>query len=266
MMQYAINDEKDMLKLTEQIYNERLLSPPKTTKVFYTFSDAMEYFISKSLKMDNVVYFSKRTFTTVEIIAIPKEHDAPKECDGPYNDVYVAYGIQNILKIVNIYYGGDIAQQFTDGAKLIYDYYVDCGNRDFCKMHTTGPIDIGLNVIPLNSVAEYKTGQMAILRLLGKTDEIAVFDSPEELLAGLHLPTPILIPIGSYSSRLEEQDSTVVITGVVTRLTLISESNMRRYQLTVSTLNLEIDIDVLTHYEIRIGNIIYTKTSLSALF
>lgn len=215
-------------------------------------------------RYNRVYYYSSRTNDLITIEATPENDlDLCQGMTGPYDDMYIAYGVQCIEKNKK---HSETDDQFSMGARVVFNCHIDCDGHDYCIMRTTGSVEAIINVSPINKFAEIETGTQMMLRICGRSDDICVYNTPEELQNDIHLPPKILIPIGTYHDYPEERDTSAVITGCVKRVTLISQQGYLRYLLTVQTLAMEVDIEVKTYYEIHIGNFVYVRTNLSARF
>ena len=263
-MRYGVMNTGKAVYLIECETDDDFFSKHPYYQLFYSFSEAVNKFEAYSSQYYKG-YYAKRLNKTIIIASFLYSLQADQEYDGPYDSLRIAYGVMRIGKEISSITGCDWEDEFSIGARLIYDYPVDCGDEKyFCRLRTTGVMTTGVNIYPLNTVDKIHSGDQVVLRLLGRTEDISVFSSPENLKSEKHLPAKILIPIGTYYSAITDQDASVVLTGMVTDVFLISEKDIRRYQVTVHTRGMAVDLDILTHYSLHEGDYIYVQTELSA--
>lgn len=268
-MKYGVKRDKLTIYMTEvQIDNRFVDKDTGYEEVYYLFSDALKSFISKADEFGCLFFFvSNAQQDAITIMATPDRlsFSDNKDIDGPYNDPLIAYGVGRSYRFDTDDYISQSKTQFNPWAHVVYDGYYDCEDHQYCKIDL--PNKLSINVTPLNTVDGIKTGEHIVLRLLGYTDDICVFDTQEALIKEMHMPSKIIIPIGTYDSVEWDQDSSVVITGFVQNAYLVSSNDKLRYSVTVKTNMVEISLDVLTNYEIKKGDFIYAIiNNLSAYF
>ena len=266
-MKYGIGVDNLTVFMTEVDITSFFEENSGYDEIYYTFSDAMDSFKAKSDQFGCWFYFVSRTQSSaITIIASPDRGSFADNDDieGPYRDPLVAYGIGRLERMNNKDYILDSGAQFNVAAHVIFDCYLDCDERRICKVHL--PNDQCINVTPLTPVT-VKPGQTVMLRLLGSTEDIYVFGTPDALRAELHMPPKAVIPIGTYSSHVCDQDSSVVITGYVQNVALLSRKDKLQYSLIVKTNKMDVELNVITHYEIKDGDFICAEIyDLSAVF
>lgn len=262
-MKYQIINTQRAVFFTECPIDNPNISQNSGYRIYYTFSEAFDAYKKTVQRYNRVYYYSSlRDDDILTIEATPENDlDVCQGMTGPYDDALIAYGVQHVKKKIK-QSGPD--EQFRVGARVIFDCHIDCDDHDYCILRTTGPVEMVINVSPTNDFSGVDTGTQLLLRICGRSDEISVYNSPDQLMNDVHLPPKILIPIGTYHNDLGCRDSAAVFTGCVTHATLISQQGWLRYQLTVQTLAMNIDVDVSTHSEIHVGDFIYIKTHLSA--
>lgn len=263
-MKYQIISTQRAVFFTECPIDNPSISQNAGYRIYYTFSEAFDTYKKTVQRYNRVYYYSSLIDDILTIEATPENDlDVCQGMTGPYDDPLIAYGIQHVKKWIK-HSGTD--GQFGIGARVVFDCHIKCDDRDYCIIRTTVPVEMVLNVSPTNNFSGIESGTQLLLRILGRSDEMSVYDSPDQLQNDVHLPPKILIPIGTYHNDPQSRDSSVVFTGCVTCATLLSQQGRLRYQLTVQTLAMNIDVDVLTNSEIHTGDFVYIKTQLSAMF
>ena len=245
-MKYLIGIDIITLYMTEMDIMDCCVDEISTyDEVYYTFSDALNSFMSKANRYGCCYFFvSRRKANEITILASPDRSSfaGDDEIDGPYNDPLVAYGIGRLSRSGDRDYIVKSAAQFSSGTCVVFDCFYDCGEYEFCKVHS--PDGLCFNVTPLNDVNEVKSGEQCVLRLLARTDEVCVFERAKELMDEMHLPPKAYIPIGTYCSDTSRQDSSAVITGIVQNIGLISQGDRLQYALTVKTDAVEVFLNI----------------------
>ncbi len=261
-MKYQIIKTQRAVFFTECPIDNPNISQNTGFRIYYTFSEAFDEFKKTVQRYSRVYYYSSTIGDILTIEATPEgDLDLCQGMIGPYDDALIAYGVQHVKKRIK-HCGFD--EQFSTGARVIFDCHVNCNDHDYCIMRTTGSVEMVVNVSPTNDFSGIESGTQLFLRIWSQNDEIFVYNSPEQLQNDIHLPPKILIPIGTYHNDPRSRDSSAVFTGCVTRATVLSQQGRLRYQLTVQTLAMDIDVDVLTDSEIHVGDFIYIRTHLSA--
>lgn len=216
----------------------------------------------------HVYYYAQSKNDSVTISATPDINALADEQDinGPFEDAIVAYGYEYVMRMRKDDIRTDVNRQYDEGMRLVFDYMAECDNRTFCRCRIADSY-IYVNIEPISQITtDITTGDELHLRVLGKSYEVRVYDSPEELRRSEHLPSEILIPTGLFESDVADQHTSAIVTGVVKRAYLISSSEQLRYQLSVRSMCGEIDMDVKTHNEIKPGDYIFAAIKLSARF
>ena len=214
------------------------------------------------------LFFSSGTDDRIVVAAVRKGcFSEVQGFDGPYECPLLAYGVQHVARIVRMQTPKPhtMAEQASPGAKLYYEYTVYVDNYEYSRLKTERH-RIPLNICPLSNPEDLKAGEPVFLRVLGETEDICVFNTPEELTDYSHLLPMTIIPIGTYQSDIPDQDSSVVLTGRVSRMLLLSDQAPYRYGLTVQTMDMEVELDVSTNYEIKTDDFVLAKARLSAFF
>lgn len=265
MTQYGVLNAGWAVLLTERPYGDYFFHEHTGCEIYGTLSDAVEAFDGYNL--GNSFIYSKHGLDYISVVATSQDNvNRIDDFDGPYDDVLLAYGVQHIKGISENYREPFFSEfDLCPGARMIFDYKVSVPGFEHCRVRTAQR-GISLNIEPLNDPCHIKSGQELRLRLTGRTDNVGVFETPDTLTAETHLPPYILIPLGIYHSNLQDQETSVVVTGQVTRAYLVSEHSERRYIINVQTMDLEIDLDVFTYYTIKAGDYIFATTKLSAFF
>lgn len=260
-MKYVFFETQRAIFMTECAIGE-LMDSEYT--VFYSFSKAVDHFLRRAKRFSHVYYYASCIDKKIAIEATPENDiDLCLGLDGPYDDFYVAYGVEYIKKHVK---DSNADDQFGLGAHVTFDCYIDCGDHDYCIVRTMGQLETVINVSALNNVQGIETGRQLTLRLMGKSDEIYAFSSPEELSKTLHLPPKTIIPIGTYRTDPAERDTSIILTGCVAQISCVPTQGKYRYQMVINSMSMDISIDALTDYEISVGDFVYVKTRLSAMF
>ena len=260
-MKYVLFETQRAVIMTECAMGELMDSE---YKVFYIYSEAVDYFQRRVSRFNRVYYYASCIDKKITIEATPEnDRDLYHGLDGPYEDFYIAYGFEHIKKQIK---DSNIDDQFGLGASVTFGCYADCGDHDYCIVRTMGQIETNINVSPLNDVHGIETGRQFTLRLMGNSDEIYAFRSPEELSKTLHLPPKIIIPVGVYRTDPAERDTSIILTGCITQISRIVMQGKYRNQMLISTMAMDVSIDALTDYEIGTGDFVCVRTNLSAMF
>ncbi len=260
-MKYQIVNTQRAVFFTECPINNPSISEKTGYKIYYTFSEAFDEFQNAVKRYSRVYYYSSRVDGVITIEAtMENDLDLCQAMTGPYDDALVAYGVQRITNMIKAPYADN---QFSLETHVIFLCQIHC-DADYCIVRTTGPIETEINVTPDNDFSDIQQCTPMFLRIYGRSDDICVYNSPDELQDDRHLPPKIIIPVGSFHDDLADRDTSAVITGYVTQASVISHQDRLRYLLVVKTLAMEVNLDVWTHYEIHSGDFVYVKTCLSA--
>ena len=265
MTQYEVERDEQAVFLTEHQYKDDYAAGHATHASYYTLSKAVEAF--EDCLTGDELFFSVSDGDRIVVAAVNKDHFSEVQgFEGPYDSTLMAYGAQDVTRIIRAQVQPHtMAERVSPGAKLLYDYTIYADNFEYSRLRTELH-NIPINIYPLSSTEDLKAGEPVFLRVLGETEDICVFDSPEELIDYSHLLPMMIIPIGTYQSEIPDQDSSVVLTGRVSRMLLLSDQAPYRYMLTVETMDMEVELDVSTNYEIKMDDFVLAKSRLSAFF
>lgn len=266
MTQYEVEKNEHSVMLTEHQYKDNCATMHTAHTTYYTLSKAVEAF--EDFLTGDELFFSVSDGDRIVVAAVNKDHFSEVQgFEGPYDSTLMAYGAQDVTRIIRaqVPQPHTMAERVSPGAKLLYDYTIYADNFEYSRLRTELH-NIPINIYPLSSPEDLKAGEPVFLRVLGETEDICVFDSPEELIDYSHLLPMMIIPIGTYQSEIPDQDSSVVLTGRVSRMLLLSDQVPYRYMLTVETMDMEVELDVSTNYEIKTDDFVLAKCRLSAFF